>query len=161
MAQTIKEEDNIQDEWYQETKNVTLDTLPAFLRKLTEDYGHDYGTICHALAAAGLAAVRAVDKSPAGGITGFQAGAVMWQFMIEWQGWRDKPMRLVDFSNILYPQYEHKFRPTITPSTWEWLQTKAAENIATVHKETAQVVKQHWMSIVKGKVPFGLTIEED
>ena len=35
----------------------------------------DYGTVCHAIA------LSAVARTAQGGITGFQAGAVMWEFI--------------------------------------------------------------------------------
>lgn len=45
---------------------------------------HDYGTICVAIGAIAAAAARAADRSPNGGITGFQAGAVFWEFTRAW-----------------------------------------------------------------------------
>lgn len=84
MKQQITEEMKIQNEWYKEAKKQTVETLPEFVRHLTEDYSHDYGTICHAVAAAGIAAMYAVDNSPTGGITGFQAGCIMWKVIREW-----------------------------------------------------------------------------
>ena len=80
----IKEEDKVQEEWYTESRHMTVENLPKFFQKLTEQYGHDYGTICHAMAAGALATMRAMDKTPQGGITGFQAGAIMWEFIKRW-----------------------------------------------------------------------------
>jgi len=68
----IREEDGIQKEWYEEARKMTVEQLPMFLKKLVEDYQHDYGTICHAVAAGALSAAHAVNHSPTGGITGFQ-----------------------------------------------------------------------------------------
>ena len=90
---------------YEEARAQTVATLPEFVRKLTEDYSHDYGTICHAIAAAALAAAHAVDHSPAGGITGFQSGCIMWEFIQEWQHLRGKPLRLTNYEDMLFPQY--------------------------------------------------------
>lgn len=64
---SITEQDKIHEEWYKEASEMTLENLPEFLRKLTEDYSHDYGTICHAISAAAAAAAWAVEKSPCGG----------------------------------------------------------------------------------------------
>ena len=49
MKQQITEEQNVHKEWYEQSKTQTLETLPEFLRHLTEDFSHDYGTICHAI----------------------------------------------------------------------------------------------------------------
>ena len=81
MKQTISEEMNSQDEWYKEADTMTMDKLPAFLDHIMNDYNHDYGTICHAITAGGLATMHALDRSDAGGITGFQAGCIMWHIV--------------------------------------------------------------------------------
>ena len=75
----ITEDMYLQDEWYKRGKSMKPEDFPEFFRELTEDYEHDYGTVCHAMAAIGLAAMRAFDRSEGarGGITGFQAGCVM------------------------------------------------------------------------------------
>ena len=39
--------------WMVEAKAMTMENLPGFLEKL-RSYDHDYGTICHAIAAAGI-----------------------------------------------------------------------------------------------------------
>ena len=159
----ITEEDGIHKEWYKQAKAQTLDTLQEFLRHLTEDYVHDYGTICHAVAASGVAAMNAVNHSPTGGITGFQAGAVMWEVIRAWNAFGladDVPMRIVHYDNLLYPQYADKFALTISRDTWGWVQARAQQLIAgggSSHPE----VQAHWQSIVDGQVPFGLTVKED
>lgn len=160
MSIPITEALGVHREWYDESRKVTLATLPEFLRHLTEDYGHDYGTICHAVAAAAIAAARAVDHSPAGGITGFQAGAIMWEFVSEWQGYRGQPLRLVKYEEMLYPQYDDAFAKTITPDTWDWLQKKAAEKLAGNSEGSHPDVLAHWESIVAGIVPFGYEVKE-
>ena len=81
---TITEEMKIHEEWYKQAKEQTLETLPAFLNHLINDYGHDYGTICHAIAAGAIGAAYALERSPQGGITGFQAGCIMWCFIRHW-----------------------------------------------------------------------------
>lgn len=73
----ITEELGLHKEWYEEAKKQTLNTLPAFVSNLVENYSHDYGTICHAITAAALGAANAVEESPEGGITGFQANCIM------------------------------------------------------------------------------------
>ena len=154
----ITEQMKVHEAWYEEAAKCTLETLPGFLIKLTTEFKHDYGTICHAVAAAAVAAAWAVEHSPAGGITGFQGGAVMWEFIKHWNHLEDKPLRLVDFSHMLYPQYESHFQKTITPDTWKWLQEEARKNLGEKggHKE----VREHWKMIAMGVVPFGYEVKE-
>jgi hypothetical protein len=167
MAQTITEDDKaVLDQWRKEAKEQTLETLPAWLKHLSEDYDHDYGTICHAIALGAYAAAGVVDRGPHGGITGFQASAIMWEFMRYWNN-IEGPCRLMQYSNMLYPQYEDKYNKTIDKSTWEWLQKEARAKLYRVAEdrlggqlEPTTLVLEHWQTIIDGKVPFGYTIEK-
>ena len=156
---TITEKDKVHEEWYERAKKMTVEGLPEFVRELTEDYGHDYGTICHACAAAALAALYAVVHSPSGGITGFQAGAVEWEFIKRWGaiGNPKNPMQLIDMGDLLYPQYESKFG-SITADTWKWLQGEATKKLA--GPDGVDRVRAHWQLIAAGNSPFGLAVAE-
>ena len=153
----------IKAEWVKEAELQTTDTLPNFLNKLMNGYSHDYGTVCHAIAIGSMATAYALNKQPQGGITGFQAGAVMWEFMRNWQ-FRDNKvgLALVDFDKLLYPQYEGKFQRTISKDTWLRLQEEASRLISESITGTlvCKDVYKHWMSIVDGKIPFGYTLED-
>lgn len=161
MKERITEEMHLEKEWFEEARKQTLGTLPEFINHLLYDYQHDYGTICHALSACGLAAVYAADASDQGGITGFQAGFVMWDFVRQWMYHGNKTsLRIVDYDDMLYPQYDHKFQKTLHPATWEMLQKEANERIKE-YPDANERVKAHWQGIVDGKVPFGYTVTED
>lgn len=158
--QQITEAMGIHKEWMAAAKDMNLSELPEFLRHLTEDYQHDYGTVCHAIAAAAIAAAWAVDNSPQGGITGFQAGAVQWEMIRGWGVWdADHPLKMLDMSDMLYPQYRHKYT-TISKKTWEWLQDEARKNLRDVEYAHPDVVA-HWKRIVRGHVPFCYEVEEE
>ncbi len=151
----------ISEEWYEETKEMTMDKLPEFLRKLTEDYEHDYETICHAIAAGAIATAWAINSTPQGGITGFQAGCIMWMFIRHWTYSHNKlGLRIIDYDNLLYPQYEEKFQKTITPAIWEELQNEV-KKLLDSGRRPADAVYEHWLRIANGEVPFGLTICAD
>lgn len=134
--QVISEDMKIHEEWYKQSNDVTVETLPGFIKHLTEDYQHDYGTICHAMVAGALAAIRAIDKAPTGGITGFQAGCIMWEFVRHWNYQGNKcGLKILDYDNLLYPQHEDKFVKTMTPSVWENVQREAKEQIKDYENE--------------------------
>lgn len=156
----ITEEDGTHEQWMLDAKTQTLATLPNFLRMLTEDYEHDYGTICHAIAAAAIAAAWAVEHSPQGGITGFQAECIAWEIIEGWGSFDKGPKRMLNFANMLYPQYEHDFEKTILPGTWEFLKTEAKKNLDHKSPWVSAEVTAHWQSIVDGKVPFGYRVKE-
>lgn len=160
---TIRDEDleSIKNEWYAEARKITAETLPAFINKLINDYHHDYNTICYSIAAAALAGAYAMESSPSGGITGFQGSAIMWEFIVQWQhcGQR-KPMRLLDYENLLYPQYCHYFT-SISEQTWQAIQCKAAWKLSQETDNAHPEVVAHWRTIVAGQIPFGLNLGRD
>ena len=152
--------------WFRDAKKQTLDTLPAFHHHLMYDYKHDYGTVVHAIAAGAIASCYALNKTKQGGITGFQAGFLMWDFVKHWNHENNKcGLRIIDYDDILYPQYENRFRPTISKDIWEAVKQQAEENLSTFDMSApfapAPSVLQHWKSIVSGVVPFGLVVTDD
>lgn len=149
----------ILDTLWAEAKEQTLETLPEFLKKISTQYQHDYGTVCHGVAMAAVAAAWAFDKGPSGGITGFQAGAVMWQFIRQWNGMKG-PCKIVKYEDMLYPQNQDRFcSKTLDRSTWQYLQEQAAARIAEAPTAHPRVMG-HWKAIVFGVVPFGYTVED-
>lgn len=140
--------------WYDQAKNVG--SVDEFIDYLAE-FRHDYGTICHAVAAAGIRAMHTMDRSPAGGITGFQAGAITWELVRHWGG-REGPLSMVDFEKMLYPQYadQGSFRMRMSRDTFTWLQEKAEKQLR--DNRGSPEVMAHCKSIVAGTVPFGWTV---
>lgn len=156
MSET-KTEQQWRDELKQRLASVTIDTLESEIRSIM-GADHDYGTVCVAMGHIAAAAARAADRMPNGGITGFQAGAVFWEFVRAWGVFNEGPKRMMLYSDMLYPQYDHKFAQTIDADTWQWLQEQAREkleNPIAAHPN----VEAHWRSIVAGNVPFGYTVE--
>lgn len=143
------------DGWYAAARKVaTPEALSGFVVSLTNDYHHDYGTICHALAAAAVAAASCVNRSPVGGITGFQAGAVMWQFIEEWMQ-EPGPKRLVKYADLLYPQYVADLaKPSISADTRDWLRDEAQKKLASTQREHVHAdVWEHWQRLALGVLP--------
>lgn len=163
MKIAITEEMHIEKDWFAEAKKQTLETLPAFINHVMNDYIHDYGTVCHAISACAIAAAWAADeeKGACGGITGFQAGFVMWDFIRQWSYTNNKTaLKIVDYDEMLFPQYEYKFQKTMQKATWEAIQAEAQKNLESTKSAHPDVVA-HWRSIIDGHVPFGYTIEGD
>ena len=155
----IDEKDGLQKEWYARAKEMTLENLPEFLRELTEEHEHDYDTICYAVASAAIAAAWSVERSPQGGITGAQAGAIMWEFITNWMSeYKDKPIRLTNFENMLYPQYEDKFK-TISKETADWIRKEAQKKLS--NQDMHPDVLAHIKLVAEGHIPFGYSIAED
>lgn len=159
----INEEMHLEKEWFAEAHKQTMDTLPAFMDKIMNGYSHDYGTICHAVAACAIAAAWAANSAPSGGITGFQAGFVMWDFVEQWSfSDNECGLRIVDYDKMLYPQYGYEFKKTISPDTWKRIKEKAKEKLASDGDSAHPDVVRHWMKIVDSDVPpFGYVVKEE
>lgn len=166
MNKRISEEDadfkSVREEWAKRAKACrTTDDLKAFVDELLANT-YDYGSIVHACFAAAMAGFNVIERGPQGGITGFQAGCLMWMFIRQFGSHGpDAILHLKDWSNALYPQYEPEFAHTMHPKTWDRLRELAKEKIAEAGGRRDFVhanVLAHWESIADGKVPFGLTI---
>lgn len=162
---SITEENNKADidQWFQDAAEQTFDTLPEFIRHVMNDYYHDYGTVCHAISACAVATAWACTKmdGACGGITGFQAGFVMWGFIRHWTYTNNKcGMKLLDYDNLLFPQYGYKFEKTISEETWRVVQTHA-KSLLSERIDAHPAVIEHWKSIVDGNLPFGFKIGDD
>ena len=161
----ITEEMHLEKKWFENAKKQTIETLPAFMDGILNGYKHDYGTICHAISACALAAVWAADHSDQGGITGFQAGFVLWDFIRQWSFPSNRcGLRIVDYDNMLYPQYASLYDKTISQRIWNRIQEAAKKELEVAKKEKRFIhsdVVSHWENIINGKVPFGYRVAED
>lgn len=142
-----------------ERKNIkSLDDLMNYIKNIRDNYDIGYGTAPRAIAQAALA--TSYYLADMFGITGFQAGFVMWDFIKDWSFRGNKcGLKIVNYDDMLYPQYNYKFQKTIKKDTFEALQ-KAAENNLKKYKSASSTVIEHWKSIVDGNVPFGYIIED-
>ena len=150
----VTEKMNPQKEWFEKAKEIrTAEQLTDFAKELLEDTQHDYGTVCHAIAALAIGAAWYGAHSQ--GITGFQAGFIMWDFIEQWEYSDNKcGLGIIDYDKMLYPQYEGKFEKVITSKQFKKMQEVAAEKLKEKGMAHPDVVK-HWESIVSGTVPFG------
>jgi hypothetical protein len=155
----IREEDGLHKTWPAEARAVK--SIWGFIRfhdKLMNGYNHDYGTICHAVAALGVAGTCLANHNRVnGGVTGYQASAIMWEWL---NGWGTGPKnigRMLDYEDMLYPQYEKKFNQ-LSRSAWAFLQEKAAKSLAE-NPDASPRVRAHWQTIVDGNIPFGWGLE--
>ncbi|MBD5307611.1 MAG: hypothetical protein HDS14_08335 [Bacteroides sp.] len=104
-----------------------------------------------------------------GGITGFQAGFIGWEMIKQFISVGDCGLSIVDWENMLYPQYEERFEKTISRGIFEELKKKARKRLAEAdegeriygHSSIHPEVRKHMESIVNGVVPFGYVIKED
>lgn len=161
MREKIKatEEMHLEKEWFKEASKTQTKNVNKFIEHVFRDYNHDYGMVVHAVSAAALAAAWAGASEL--GITGFQASLVMWDFIQQWTHiGKEVGARVLNFDNMLYPQYEYKYEKTIDQKTWENLQKAAKKNLEETTDARPDVIK-HWQSIVDGHVPFGYVVKKE
>lgn len=156
----------MRDDWERRAKTEihSVDDLAKFANELVEhakslkdgaDFYNDTSSIASSLSLAATSMCSYLF-----GMTLFQMGYVLWtiidkMFLDE----HDVGMRLVNFNNMLYPQYEYRFEKTIDSETWNSIQKKAAELIE--NGDIVGGVRKHLQSIVDGKVPFGYKVEDN
>lgn len=159
----INEKMHLEKEWFAKASNEirTPEDLANFAKELFENYSHDYGTVCHAVSA--LALAGAWLGAHMEGITGFQAGFVMWDFIRYWNYENNQcGLRLLNFDDMLFPQYAYKFEKRISADTWKRVQEVAKEKLEQNKEEMVHPeVWKHWQSIAAGTLPFGFVIKED
>lgn len=138
----------------------TAEELVELIKEVETNFNYDYGVAPRTIGA--VAAVVAKYLSGTMGITGFQAGCAMWNFIISYHMASNKcGLKLVDWDEMLYPQYQYKYEKTINRRTWKALQKEAANNLGRSGDYASPEVVEHWQSIVDGKVPFGYVVVDD
>lgn len=151
----ITEKMGLHKEWYKKASEIELKDLDKFIKKLN-NFEHGYGTACHATAAAAVATAFGMAKEH--DITSFQAGAIMWGFIKNWNHRDNKiGMGLIKYDDLLYPQYEEEFQKTMSKEMFKRLQNEAAKLLKDKDCVPKEVL-EHWESIVGGKAPFGYKI---
>ena len=150
----------VKEQLEKERKDIkSFDDLVAFLQRVKDNCNTGYGTAPRAIAQAALATAWFLSSDF--GITGFQAGFVMWDFIRDWlYSSNECGMKIVDYDDMLFPQYEHKYEKTIRSDVFEALQKAAKKKLEKTEYAHPAVIK-HWKSIVDGNVPFGYAVRED
>lgn len=148
----------VRDELASRRKNIkTLEELTEFIKDVEENYNYDYGVAPRSIAQAILAIGDYLASKM--GITGFQASCVLWDFIMDWQYPYNKcGLKIINYDDMLYPQYDHKFDKTISDSVWTALQEQAKQELEKAGYAHPSVVA-HWQSIADGNVPFGYTVK--
>lgn len=133
----------VKEQLEKERKDIkSFNDLVAFLQRVKDNCNTGYGTAPRAIAQAALATAWYLASDF--GITGFQAGFVMWDFIRDWQySSNECGMKIVDYDSMLYPQYDYRFEKTISKNTFEALQEKAKKLLEDKSYAHPDVVN-HW-----------------
>lgn len=150
----------VKEQLEKERKDIkSFDDLVDFLQRVKDNCNTGYGTAPRAIAQAALAVAWYLASDF--GITGFQAGFVMWEFIRDWQYSNNEcGMKIVNYDDMLYPQCDYKFDKVISKDTFEALQKKAKKNLEECDYAHPNVIN-HWKSIASGNVPFGYAVKDN
>lgn len=135
----------------------TLDELSAYIKTLT-DRPHDYGTCVYAMSLAATAAFNYVAHEL--GTTGFQASCADLDILRRTRDLKHG-FKLIDYQNLLYPQYWDAERAPIWRSILAEEKTraqiaKAAQGLLDKQEDAESLaprVKAHWETLAAGKLP--------
>lgn len=129
-----------------------LDGLTDYITSLV-DRPHDYGTCVYAMSLAATAAFNFVASQL--GVTGFQASCADLDIIRRTRGIKG-PFRIVEYDNLLYPQYcdSERFpshRDLLNnKDVREHLRTEAARLLAET-EHASERVREHWSEIASDK----------
>ena len=138
----------------------SFEDLESFLVDIKDNYNTDYDTAVIAVAEAILA--TAYFFSYDYGLTGSQAGCVMWEFIRKYMYTTNRcGLRMLDYDEMLLPQYEFCFDKSISKETWGSVQKEAKRRLDKYSETAAPQVKRHWENIVNGIIPFGFIVSGD
>ena len=147
------------EELSKKADKLTIDEIVSYMNEL-ETVGKGYENSIKATGLAAVAAAWIMCKKL--GLTGFQASCVNFEFLKEWFYSSNKSgIGIIDYDNMLYPQYKYKFEKTISEDMWNSIRQAAIDNIKEVeetHSPVSKRVYNHWKKIAEGKVPFGYKI---
>ena len=138
----------------------TFDELIEFLTYIKDNCNYDDGVAPRSIAQASLAV--AWYFSNIFGITGFQSGFVITDFIRDWRYQNNKlGFKIVNYDDLLYPQREYYFDKVIKKDMYKKLQEVAEEKLNENSCFVAPKVRIHWLRIVNGHVPFGFRVEDE
>ncbi len=139
---------------YKDRLNVkNIDEFTTLLAEMKID-SNDYGACVVATAYIMEAAYHLLDP----GLTGFQAGCVMWEMVKKFGSYGPNArLRMLDYGNLKFPQYERHFTH-IPQETWLSVVKDAQKGCNEWTGEKSGRVFEHMQTVAEGRVPFGLKI---
>lgn len=127
----------------------TIEELANYIKTLVEQK-HDYGTCVYAMSHAAVAAFNYVAFEL--GVTGFQASCADLDILRHTRNL--KHGRVLDFGDLLYPQYEDRFNisfQSLIDENIDWLAQEAQRRLSKATEHTHRDVLDHWRMLVDKK----------
>jgi hypothetical protein len=147
--------EKLRNKWKSAAKECRMDdgSLVKFMNELVK-FDHTYSSAPYAMACAALAAAWAIEHSPGGGMTGFQwgHGAMRALQLLNYEN-NKLGIRVQNYDNILYPQYEHMFTGLEIDEKHAEEIKKAAEQKLKESPNANENVLNWWKALADGWLP--------
>ena len=126
----------------------TPEELMEYVKTLT-DRPHDYGTCVYAMSHAAVAAFNFVAQKL--GVTGFQASCADLDILKHTR--RLRRGQVLDYENLLYPQYQHAWPSwdALLEKNKKWLKEEATKRLAE-SPDASGAVSDHWRKLAAMEV---------
>lgn len=146
-------EQEYRDAMYAKAAEVrTTDDFAALIREMEQDE-FDYGRIVYACAAAAIAGFNVMNRTKNGGITGFQAGCLMWEMVKKFGMFSEGPLKIIDYGKLLYPQSDDDFAHDLSAESMAELQKRATDMLSKDSGFAHPAVMERWREIAAGDFP--------
>lgn len=133
--------------------------LAELAKEICEKFNFDYGVVPRSIGAFLVVAANYFCHEM--GVTGFQAGFIMYDFIRGFMYPHNKcGIRVVDYDELLYPQYIEK-HTTIPESVWNNIMREAKTKLDEDKVYCHPCVVQYWQDVSKGIVPKEIRIKKD
>lgn len=156
METTVKKEIYIDDgehlNWYSDAKNLSEGDLVPFIRRLMTSYSHDLNTVCHAMVAIALAAIKVANDHEEGGISSGQAKIIAGEFVKRWMCIEDDGPLVIKLWNAAL-LVENKEKIVGVPGyVVEYLQKVAKHFLSGDMSNVSDEQKRHLERVAEGNV---------
>lgn len=166
MSDEVNHEQILRERYVERARSATPEELAGLIDEImTDPHTNDYGGVGVAIGLIAAASAWAMNRHPGarGGITGFQGGAVLWEFVRHWDSGRigEAGARIQSFDNLMFPQYADSFQ-TLPRSAVDAVQRMARERLETADRSQVHPeVIAHWETLAAGQSPYGMRVSED
>lgn len=146
------------EEEIKKAKNLEISEIGAYFERLASSEFGSYEGAAEAMVIGMIAGIETLASHH--NVSGTQFNWAFGQGCVHLKCMdKDLGLMMREVDHLLYPQYKGEF-VSIRKSTFVALQKKAAENLKN-SCYAVERVKDHWLSIVKGVVPFGLKLRNN
>lgn len=151
----MSEEKNspLYEEWKAKADAVqNLEDFKAFFKELTE-HNQSYDSVVWACSLISVAAFKAFNRSPQGGITGFQLGYVGGGYLREIMHLQG-PVFMLKAEDLLLPHKAHNYIARLDKESHTWLRETAKERLADPElQDIDDDFKEHYQKLAEGWLP--------